>query len=834
MRGLPVTGGYRYAPQLIDGLPTFEDPETPFMNNDVFIRVDLMTERVEAIKGGPGGILYSNGLGAVVNYITRTGKQEFEGGYKIELSDYGLVRNEAFVSGPINKNLTFALGGFYRISNGMRDVGFTADNGGQIRGNLVYKSDDESTVIETHALILRDKTAFYQNIPFTIPAISQRGTPENPTIIDQDNIQSVGINFRDGALTSPGLRYFELLDQNGRKSVDIADGINPEFDISTIKFSKELDSGWKFGAGLRYTTGVSGFNAIFVDPAVERERFLSQRANNEINNPAFVAAQNCDLDDVRLTGYFSGINQSNCGANLPASTLAQFVQQFANYDRVQANYLDTGKEVTDAQYLNLPVPFITTVEADSFSGDFRIQKSLNLAGKHDLTLGGYVSNYNYDMNFQAALLVSDVSENARLIDLIAVDANGQQVGPSLTDRGVLVPSLFGQNSDAAFRGYALYALDHWELFDNRLKIDMGVRWQKLDVDVVTQPLELRRNLTPSDVEPGSTEDTLADNLVNLPGDPRFQEKSYDAFGWSIGGNYSFTNNFAIYGLVSDSFRLPSPEDVVFRGSATNQTSPSGSVELNQVERILQIEGGTRYFSREFDAALAVFYNDFSARDRASAYRDFTDPSCAVPSGVSDLADCPIVDQVFNEGVSNIGVEFEAGLRPTFLEGFELKGSFVYQKPEFKGTSRTDVRAIVDSLGTITGYEFTEVNSDGRRPQRLSEILVNVRPSFDFKPTTGLPLTIYGQMLYFSDRFASASDIDVTVFPSYTEFDIGALVNFTEGLTGQVHVNNLTNAVSLTEGGTIGIDNRTTDGTRNFGVGRPLFGRIIRASLTYRF
>lgn len=71
VRGLPVTGGYRYAPQLFDGLPWFEEPEVQFMNNDVAVRTDLMTERVEVIKGGTGGILYSNGLGATVNYITR-------------------------------------------------------------------------------------------------------------------------------------------------------------------------------------------------------------------------------------------------------------------------------------------------------------------------------------------------------------------------------------------------------------------------------------------------------------------------------------------------------------------------------------------------------------------------------------------------------------------------------------------------------------------------------------------------------------------------------------------------------------------------------------------
>ena len=55
VRGLPVTGGYRYAPQLIDGLPWFEEPEVQFMNNDVAVRGDLMTKRVEVVKGGTGG-----------------------------------------------------------------------------------------------------------------------------------------------------------------------------------------------------------------------------------------------------------------------------------------------------------------------------------------------------------------------------------------------------------------------------------------------------------------------------------------------------------------------------------------------------------------------------------------------------------------------------------------------------------------------------------------------------------------------------------------------------------------------------------------------------------
>ena len=203
VRGLPVTGGFRYAPQLIDGLPWFEEPEVPFMNNDVGARFDLMTKRVEVVKGGTGGILYSNGLGATVNHITRTGGQTLEGGYKLEVADYKFLRNDFFLSGPINKNLTFAVGGFYRTSDGLRETGYTADKGGQVRGNMVYRTDDGMTEVQLHALKINDRTAFYQNVPFQVPAITQPGTAANPVRIDMDAVWPLGIDFGHGTVASP-------------------------------------------------------------------------------------------------------------------------------------------------------------------------------------------------------------------------------------------------------------------------------------------------------------------------------------------------------------------------------------------------------------------------------------------------------------------------------------------------------------------------------------------------------------------------------------------------------------------------------------------------------
>jgi len=192
VRGLP-SSGYRYAPQLIDGLPVYQDSDVPFANNDVFFSNDLMTDRVEVVKGGPGGVLYSNGLGAIVNYVTKTGGDKFEGGYKLELATYDFIRNDVYIAGPINDSLHFAVGGFFRTSGGLRDTGYTADKGGQIRGNLTWNSADGKTSFGLYASHLNDRTAVYNNLPIEVPGFTNPGTADNPIRIDNNTVKPIGI-----------------------------------------------------------------------------------------------------------------------------------------------------------------------------------------------------------------------------------------------------------------------------------------------------------------------------------------------------------------------------------------------------------------------------------------------------------------------------------------------------------------------------------------------------------------------------------------------------------------------------------------------------------------
>ncbi len=834
VRGLPVTGGFRYAPQLIDGLPAYEEPEAQFMNNDVFIRTDLMTDRVEVVKGGPGGILYSNGLGATVNYVTKTGGQEFEGGYKLEVADYGFVRNEAFISGPINKNLTFARGGFYRLSDGIRDTGYTGDHGGQIRGNLVYRSDDNKTEIQAHALFINDHTAFYQNVPFSVPRLSGPGTADNPTKIDQDTIEPLGIDFAHGTVASPYNRYFTQMGEYGSRDIDLSDGIHPNFDIFTLKFSREMGDGWTFKAGVRYTSGTNDFNTMFTgNDTTTASQFLNIRLQNDVISPAHGAALSCNLTNAKLQGFFNVPTSNPCAAFAGISR-EDFIANYAKIARVQGYYTDTGEAVAPDAYMNFLLPFIANVKADSAVLDLQVQKAFDFLGSHKLTAGVYASNYTYDANFQASLLVSTMADPSRLVDLRGLDANGARVGPSLTNGGALLPGFFGFVTDSTARGYAAYVQDHWETLDDRLKLDLGVRWQTLKADLVRRDRNLITNVTPASVVPGSAQDTTADDELNFPGAPRYLNQSFDAVGWSAGANYSLAPSLAVYGLVSHSFRLPSLEDLnEFRVDTTQQVG-GASIKRNQIERIWQFEGGVRYLKRQFDASLAVYYNDFKPRDFVNVYRDFESPQCAVAGGVTQINTCPEVGEIYQRGIENLGAELEVAWRPDALKGLELKGNFVLQDPKIKDANYRITQEIRDAGGALTGYRYVEIGEDGRRPRRLPTVMVNFTPSFNFEPLTGVPVSIFGQYYYYSSRFSESTDFNVTKFPAYSIINAGAAWAVTPKLMAQFNVANLTNQLSFTEGDPIFSDLLSPDGTRNRGVGRPLFGRTYRASLTYRF
>ncbi|MDW8849752.1 TonB-dependent receptor [Flavobacterium sp. MMLR14_040] len=249
-RGIPSAGAYEYVQIQEDGLPVFEDGALQFANADTFYRLDETVSKMEAVRGGSASIFANNAPGGIINFISKTGQNEFMGRAKFTTSDYGMFRTDLNLSGAlIQDKLFFNVGGFYRADNGVRNTGFTANKGGQIKGNLTYKFDD-SDYLRVNFKHLDDRNTFYLPIPLK----SNNGKIEG---ID-------GFNPNYGTLTSVNFSHLNVPQYGGGTfSTDLEDGSHPVINLIGAEFKKKISEKVTFKNAFKQTSIDLNYNAIF-------------------------------------------------------------------------------------------------------------------------------------------------------------------------------------------------------------------------------------------------------------------------------------------------------------------------------------------------------------------------------------------------------------------------------------------------------------------------------------------------------------------------------------------------------------------------------------------
>jgi iron complex outermembrane receptor protein len=331
-RGIPSAGAYEYVQIQEDGLPVFEDGALQFANADTFYRLDETVSKMEAVRGGSASIFANNAPGGIINFISKTGQNDFQGRAKFSTSDYGMFRTDLNLSGAlIQDKLFFNIGGFYRADNGVRNTGFTANKGGQIKGNLTYKFDD-GDYLRVNFKHLDDRNTFYLPIPLK----SNNGKIEG---ID-------GFNPNYGTLTSVNFSHLNVPQYGGGTfSADLEDGSHPVINSVGAEFKKKISDKVTFKNAFKQTAIDLNYNAIFpnggpwtqdayatgvqnttaanldftyvdngaaVDPNALIMRadhwYIHKKMNNFANNFSFAF----DLDPVKLTaGYYYSNWKSN-------------------------------------------------------------------------------------------------------------------------------------------------------------------------------------------------------------------------------------------------------------------------------------------------------------------------------------------------------------------------------------------------------------------------------------------------------------------------------------------------------------------------------------------
>lgn len=253
VRGVPISsGGSKYLQIQEDGLPVLLFGDIAFATADIFTRFDGNVARIEAIRGGSASTLATNSPGGIINFISKTGKTE---GGTVMTSfglDYNNFRTDLDYGAKIGDGLYFHAGGFYRAGEGVRETGFTANNGGQVKFNITKEFENGTVTVYTK--FLNDRAAAYMPMPVKVT-----GSNSNPT---WGNVN--GFDATTGALQSIYLNHNVGLGPDGQlRRESVANGMHPVSKSIGASANFDLDGGWKVTDNIRYSGNSGGFIAPF-------------------------------------------------------------------------------------------------------------------------------------------------------------------------------------------------------------------------------------------------------------------------------------------------------------------------------------------------------------------------------------------------------------------------------------------------------------------------------------------------------------------------------------------------------------------------------------------
>lgn len=442
--GFPGGGDAPYYTTLLMGSPLYGMPSMSFFETTSIFRLDDTVRSVEILQGGPSVVFAGGQMGATANFLLKTGTDISTGSLGLTYGDQNLWRLDGFTGFPINENWFGSIGGFYRVSDGVRDPEFKADEGGQLTATLKRESDRGELVL--YARYLDDKNQFITPIP-----LIQRG---------RDDFSAYpGFDPLTDTYYSNAIRHVRLDGYpGGGTNADLADGRGAQMLFIGANFNHDFDNGWSIEDKFLANAGDVDTNALFsgTNPALLFDKLYTIPS---------------DLGGLELP---------------PGSATATFVG---------------GGAVPDDQDVISQGWWFIHKELENINNDFRLSKEI--FDGNTLTLGLYLAYYTMDDEWALGNDMLMTNEpNARPITLSYVQ--GGQTFQRTDEQGFLNNGGFNIEQSGRAFNTALYVSDSWQI--DKWLLDASVRYENQDarnricnlenVDLDGDPLTIYNNEVP--------------------------------------------------------------------------------------------------------------------------------------------------------------------------------------------------------------------------------------------------------------------------------------------------------------------------------------------------
>jgi outer membrane receptor protein involved in Fe transport len=545
--GFPGGNDAPYVSYQIDGSPVYPAPTLSFMDNSSLFRLDDTIERVEVVEGGPS-VVYSNGqIGATANFILRHGTSTPHGELALTLGDEGLYRLDGFYGGPLTRDWLVSIGGFYRVSNGIRNPQFPADDGGQLTETLFHPMDNGNLLL--WARQLNDKDLFITDLPVAVSA-------DGRTVSAFPGFDPLTGTFAGDATRDITVQEFPCATPGctpGTVSADLANGRGSDLHL----FGSDLDlafGSWVMSNRMGYTAGEMPTNALF-------NNFAPQTLGGIIANE--IAAANASPAVMAATG----------GAPFTSGS---------------ASYVQGGAPASADTYAASLGFWIVDNAIKAFTDDLRFSRAL-FSG-NSATIGGYFAHYSADDTWYIGNNeLMTATPNAQLINIALYTAAGP-TGPvgEVTQGGILSGATDALVFHYDGRNEAVFVSDQSRLGRWLLDAEFRVENEEIDgafegqsiMDLDNNPLTFYNNDT-----------SVADGT--------WSPSTYDhTFGsWSAGADYEIDSHMSLYARVNEGVHFPSFNDVL------NGTPKRQQIENYQVGYKAQ----TSYLYASVDAFHRLFF-----------------------------------------------------------------------------------------------------------------------------------------------------------------------------------------------------------------------------------
>ena len=690
VRGLPVaSGGSKFLQLQEDGLPVLEFGDITFGNADIFLRTDFNVARVESVRGGSASTFASNSPGGIINFLSKTGETE-GGAFQIQAGlDYREFRTDFDYGGRLSDSVRYHFGGFYRLGDGPRQVGYDAMRGGQIKANIT--KEFTGGYVRLYGKYLDDRGVAYLPNPVRVS-----GSGNNPTYT---NLANFAIN-RD-TLHSGNIQNIATLDGNNTiTSRDISDGQHPLVKAVGLEGEFEIVPGWRVTERFRY----SDMSGNFVSP------------------------------------FPAGVGDAQTIANGIGGAGAQLFY---------ASGPNAGTRITNPAGLNgngqLAQIVLFNVDLNSLeniTNDIRINGDIAVGGGTlTLTGGFYKSRQTIDTDWLWTSFVQDVvgGGNASLIDI------RNAAGVAQTQNGVTgySASFFGNCCRRAYNlrydTNAPFAQAALEI--GRLNIDGSVRYDFGRARGSVAGADLgggRVGLTTLDINRDGVIAVPERSVAVIPlGSPAPLNYNYDYLSYSAGVNFRLTDALAVFGRYSRGGRA-NADRLLFGPSinANGGLTDSGAA----VDFVRQAEAGVKLRQGPFGLFVTGFHarteeQNFEATTQRFFNRDYQASGVEVEGSFrqgpfSLTAGGTYTDAKIKRDVLNPGV---VGNRP------RRQAKFIFQATPQLETRYFNIGANV--IGTSSSYAqdnndlklkgYTQVNAFvAIHPMEKVTVSVNANNVFD--------------------------------------------------------------------------------------------------------